>query len=426
MHHSIRNLADVVDWRLCVGCGVCAYLCPKDAVQLFDFPSEGIRPVVASDACGTCCDCVRACPAVSTDFSFPPSPTPASESLRPWGPVLEIWEGYASDSEIRFQGSSGGALTAISAYCLEVLGMHGVLHIGQSPTDPVRNSTRLSRTRGELMSAAGSRYSPASVGNGLGLVESAPSPCVVIGKPSEIAGVSNACKVRDPLRKKVGVTLSFFCAETPSTGGTIALLDRFGIRPDSLDSLRFRGKGWPGHFVATRKGEAEPAAKMTYRESWGFLQAHRPWSVQMWPDGTGELADITCGDPWYEKPDGTNPGFSLLLARTQRGVEILRGAREKGYLTLQPAEAWKLEKSQSGLLKKKGAVWGRRLALRLLGLPVTRFIGLDLFRCWRPLPLMEKLRSTFGTLRRIITRKVYLRSRLTKTTEGVRLNRPTV
>ena len=407
---KIKILADVVDWRLCVGCGACAYICPDDRVRLMDFFAEGIRPVVSAGDCKDCTLCLEVCPAVQSDFKIS-EPAP-NDFTREWGPIVAIWEGHATDPEIRFKGSSGGALTAISAYCMEKLGMHGVLHIGQDADDPLRNRTRLSRSRGELMAAAGSRYSPASVCNGLGLIETAPAPCVIVGKPAEIAAVRNARKLRPVLEAKVGVTLSFFCAESPSTRGTVALLEKLGIDPTAVVDLRYRGYGWPGHFAPTRNGEAEPCQKLTYRESWAFLQAFRPWSVQLWPDGSGELADISCGDPWYEQPDGKNPGFSLVVARTARGQEIIKGAIAAGYLSLQPAENWKLVKSQSGLLAKKGSVWGRRLATRLLGLPVARLEGLDLWHCWKPLAWGDKLRAMFGTMRRIIARKIYRRLRL--------------
>ena len=387
---------------MCLGCGACAYICPDERVKLRDFLDEGIRPVVEAGDCSGCSACVEVCPAVRSNF-------PSDEE---WGPIAEMWEGHASDSEIRFKGSSGGVLTAIGTYCLEVLGMGGVLHIGQDAEEPIRNRTRLSRSREEVLAAAGSRYSPASVCNGLSLVEQAEAPCAVIGKPSEISAVANARKLRPKLDERIGVTLSFFCAESPSTGGTAALLDKMGVSPSSLGDLRYRGLGWPGHFAPTLRGEFDPCAKMTYAESWAFLQAHRPWSVQLWPDGSGELADISCGDPWYEKPDGRNPGSSLVVARTARGREIVQGAIDAGYLTLTSAEMWKLDGSQSGLLKKKGAVWGRLLAMRLLGLPTPTFSGLRLFSIWRKLSLNEKLRSTLGTLRRCITRKLYQPLRL--------------
>jgi coenzyme F420 hydrogenase subunit beta len=124
------------------------------------------------------------------------------------------------------------------------------------------------------------------------------------------------------------------------------------------------------------------------------------------------LADITCGDPWYKQPDGRNPGYSLVLARTDRGREVIKGAIAAGYLRLEPAENWKLVKSQSGLLAKKGSVWGRRLAMRLFGLPVTRLEGIYLWHCWRQLSFREELQSIVGTVRRIFTRKLYRPLRL--------------
>jgi coenzyme F420 hydrogenase subunit beta len=329
-----------------------------------------------------------------------------------WGPVANIWEGYAADPEIRYQGSSGGALTAIAAYCLEVLGMHGVLHIAQDPDDPIRNCTQLSRNREQLLGATGSRYSPASMCNGLDLVEAAPTVCALIGKPSEISGLRNACRLRPKLRENVGVTLSFFCAESPSTLGTIDLLKKLGVEPASLDEVRYRGRGWPGNFAAGSKEHSDKKRTMSYQESWAFLQSYRPWSVQLWPDGTGELADISCGDPWYAEVDAGNPGFSLIVARTERGSRIIEGAIDAGYLKLRVAESWKLEKSQSGLLVKKSEIWGRRMAMQLLGLPVTRLRGLDLRHCWSALTFGSRFRAIFGTLRRIIRKKLYRKLRL--------------
>ena len=139
----IKKLSDVVSWRLCLGCGACAYICPEQKVRLVDFFAEGIRPVVAADECQECRQCLDVCPAVQSDYRQAPAKGSnfTDAFTREWGPVVALWEGHATDPEIRFKGSSGGALTAISAYCLEVLGMHGVLQIGQDPDDPVRNRT---------------------------------------------------------------------------------------------------------------------------------------------------------------------------------------------------------------------------------------------------------------------------------------------
>lgn len=421
---QIKQLTDIVDWRLCIGCGACAYICPDNRVRLLDFLAEGIRPTLDVGDCKTCTDCLEVCPGLQTDFT----PTNPPASLQPadvpahnkaftenWGQVMEVWEGHATDPDIRYKGSSGGVLTALAACCVESAGMAGVLHIGPDPENPVLNRTRLSSTRAEILAASGSRYAPASVCNGLHLVEGASSPCAIIGQPSEIAAVANARRLRPELEKKIGLTMSFFCAGTPPTRATTTLLERNKVELSSIASLRYRGHGWPGHFAPTRKGETEPAFKQTYSESWAFLQSMRPWSVQIWPDGSGELADISCGDPWYSQPDGVNPGSSLVLVRTERGRQLLQAAMAAGYVKLTPAEAWKVDGSQAGLWQKKASVWGRLQAMRLLSLPTGKYTGTHLFACWRRLSFNDKLRSTFGTVRRILSRKLRTPLRLSPT-----------
>lgn len=404
---KLKNIDDVVDWRLCLGCGACSYICPQQQIQLKDRIETGIRPHRTKPRdCGTCDECLQVCPSHSVDFGelksrpdYKCSVDKKTES--DWGAITGIWEGYASDEEIRFKGSSGGALTALSLFCLEELNYQAVLHIGEDPLDPVRNKTRLSHNREDLLSAVGSRYSPASVCDGLGLVEKADAPCVVIGKPAEIAATRNAAKLRPALTKNLGLTLSFFCAETPPTQATLNLLSEFTVDPAHLNTLRYRGHGWPGYFT-TQEAQFPPRQHWTYQKSWAYLQKFRPWGVHLWPDGAGELADISCGDPWYEEPDGKNPGFSLIVARTAKGKRIVESAITKGYLKATPAETWKLVKSQENLLYKKGATWGRRLAHRLLRVPNTHFKNLNLFRPWLALPLSKKLKSIIGTIRRML------------------------
>jgi len=376
-----------------------------------DYYKEGLRPEVLEPLDSSEQEKALAiCPSVQCDYTAldkePRHPEADEDFERKWGHVTEIWEGYASDPSIRHKGSSGGALTAIAAYCMEKRGMSGTLHIAQDPRQPTRNKTRLSTTRDELIAATGSRYSPASVCDSLHKVATADSSCVIIGKPSEIAAVRNLEAQDRSFAAKLGVTLSFFCAETPPSEATDAMIKSLGLDPEKVADLRYRGFGWPGHFAPTLEGETEPAAKRTYRESWAFLQKFRPWSTQIWPDGAGELADISCGDPWYEEPDGENPGFSLVVARSQKGKEIVEGAMAAGYLSLAKAEPWKLEKSQLGLLDKKGAIWGRRWAMSLMGMKTTQFKGLALFHCWKRLSAAAKLRSTAGTIRRILQRKL--------------------
>jgi coenzyme F420 hydrogenase subunit beta len=395
---------------MCIGCGACAYICPQKNVHLVNIPDDGIRPVIRPDDCVSCSDCLNVCPGheLRQEIKLPPD-NPFSSATEGFGPVLEIWEGYASHPGLRYHGSSGGLVSAIALYCMEKEGMHGTLHIGADPENPLLNRTVMSRGLADLLDRTGSRYSPASPCDELGQAETAPSPCVFVGKPCDVAGARKARSLRPELEKKIGIAIGFFCAGTPSTQGLLDLLNNARVDPARVAHVSYRGKGWPGAFFVRLDGENASEYTTSYMSSWGFLQKYRPYRCHLCPDGTGEFADISCGDPWYREAGEGEPGRSLVLVRTERGRTILKGAIEGGYVRLAPADLGKLVASQINLLEKRRSVWGRLLAFKLLRIPTPRFEGFSLFRNWLRLSAVNKARSVAGTARRCVTRRYFSR-----------------
>ncbi len=403
-----RNVQYVASYRLCVGCGVCAYICPEKNISLHNIVNDGIRPRVNQELCKKCGACLRACPGVEISHSFDNNSLEFIDDLKMnWGPVLEVWEGYAADPDLRYFGSSGGLASALSLYCIEKTGMQGLMHIGPGKEKPCANKTMFSTTRGEILANTGSRYAPASPCDSLQMMAIAPAPCVFIGKPCDVVALRKAQLLKPELDNKVGIAIGIFCAGTPSTQGTLDLLQRISIVPEQIEQIRYRGKGWPGKFSIKLKGEAQPREALTYMEAWGFIQKYRPYRCYLCPDGTGEFADIACGDPWYRRIEEGEQGHSLALVRTERGREMLKGAISSGCVVLKPAHPSILEASQPGLSAKRGAIWGRLLAMKIFGIPTPRFEGFSLFGNWLRIPAEDKMRSFGGTVKRILQRGYY-------------------
>ncbi len=407
----IRTVIDVAERQQCCGCGACAYA-DSERIEMVDTLREGRRPRVKG-AGAPSTDSMRVCPGVGLSHSIDAHTVGISELFAGWGPVLKIWEGHATDSEVRWAGSSGGAATALALHGLLRGGLHGVLHVKAREDAPYLNRTALSRTREELLAGAGSRYAPASPCDGLGMVEAAPGACLMIGKPCDVAAARLACSLRPGLERNLAVTIAFFCAGTPSTQGTLEMLKAMGVGdPASVKSVRYRGNGWPGRATVVFSSEGrDQTREMSYQESWGgILQKHRQWRCYLCADHTGEFADISVGDPWYRKIEPGEAGTSLIMARTKRGLTFVEEAIKAGFLSVQPAEPQILPLSQPNLLAGRGAVWGRSAMLRMLGLPAPRYRRMPLARWWRTeLSLKEQAQSFYGTFRRAFVKGLFRR-----------------
>ncbi|MHC4742438.1 MAG: Coenzyme F420 hydrogenase/dehydrogenase, beta subunit C-terminal domain [Planctomycetota bacterium] len=402
---KLERIEQVVEWRLCAGCGACAPACPEKSIRIADVPDRGIRPHVDANLCKRCGECLKVCPGI--EISHQPHGENGIEELAlSWGPVLEMWEGYAADPEIRFEGGSGGAVTALALYCLEDEDFAGVLHIGVDPDNPIQNVPAFSTTREQLIERTGARYSPAAPCERFDLIEESSGECVFVGKPCDVVALRKSQEVRPRLSEKTGLAISIFCAATPTTAGTDALLQKMSITADQVEEFRYRGRGWPGLTTARLKGQQPRSRKLTYEQSWGeILNLYRQFRCRLCPDSTGEFADIACGDPWYRRGEDDDPGRSLIIARTARGREFLRRATEAGYLELEKAPPEVLPASQKSLLRKRRHLFGRLVALKILRIPTPRFKGFSLLRNWIYLPTAEKLKSIGGTIKRAIARR---------------------
>jgi coenzyme F420 hydrogenase subunit beta len=215
---------------------------------------------------------------------------------------------------------------------------------------------------------------------------------------------------RPKLNAKLGLVLTFFCAGTPNTNGTLDLFRKMDVKTEEVKQLRYRGNGWPGLFKAQYSYEKK-SKSIKYIESWLELQKYRPFRCHLCPDGLGQVADIACGDAWHRYRDDCNPGQSIVLIRTQKGKEILRGAMDKNYINLTRIDKSLVIEAQ-GLIKRKPEIFGRLLAMKLLFVPTPKFIAFALFKSWLKLGWWRKIETILGTLKRLIQRRLWQRNPL--------------
>ncbi|WP_223692406.1 Coenzyme F420 hydrogenase/dehydrogenase, beta subunit C-terminal domain [Leifsonia poae] len=407
----------------CSGCGACALLDP--GLEMRRTADGFLRPVrrgSAADAQALPEAAERSAPVTETpaapvadavarfDAACPGATVRAANPVGAvrhptMGPVVRAWKAWATDSETRHRGSSGGALTAIAAWLLESGEAARMVGATAEPAEPRRTVSVTILSREQAIAAAGSRYAPTASAAQPAAVQNG---SVFVGKPCEASAVRSLIGTRPAVEATAPgldpVILSFFCAGTPSQHATDALVESLGVPAgEPLADLWYRGRGWPGRFTAVRRDGS--SADASYDESWGStLGPAVQWRCKVCADGVGESADITAADFWRADAQGypvfaEGAGRSALIARTERGYDIVVRAVEAGVISVTPMNIDDLAGVQPLQTTRRGTLAGRLVGARLAGTTVPRYRGFSL--TYLALPrLRETFRMAKGTFRR--------------------------
>ena len=403
-----RNLAvssptvrRVLRGELCAGCGLCAGV-SDGALRMADSPPGYARPVGAG-AIAPAAEAIiaAACPGAVV------APWPGTGDVDPyWGPARRVATGYATDPKVRFEGSSGGAISALLIHALQQGLVDRVVHIAADPDAPTRNVTAVSRTPQEVLARAGSRYTASSPLAGIDALLAEGGRFAFIGKPCDVSALRLLGTADPRVAAHAPLMMSFFCGGIPSHDGVGRILRTMGVEAERVVGFRYRGQGWPGSARAlTDSGEA---CEMSYAESWGgHLSKEVQFRCKICPDAVGGVADIACADAWYGDDEGypsfeEEAGRSLIISRTEVGERLLESALAAGALAADLLEAQEIVKMQPSQARRKRLVLARTAPLPLLLQPTPTMAGLKVLGAARRGGLGDFARNFLGAIRRTL------------------------
>ena len=374
----VMDVGSVLDDELCMQCGTCAAVCPTRAITLGWDVATGYRVVIDREQCTDCGICLEACPGPGLDFragAWWRERNAGAASRDFLGPWRRLWFGWAADAEVRHAGASGGVATALLTGLLEEGVADAVLAVGTSAEDPLRAVGVICRSPAEVAACRGSKYDVVAVNTLLRTVLDEPGRYVLVGLPCHIQGLRLAQRRSRRLRERVVLTLGIFCGLTGEPRATEVAALQAGLDPADLASVSYRGPGWPGGMrLATRDGRVRWRDYPEYYDR--YVAAHTPPRCRICPDALAELADISVGDTWLERYEGSD-GVSDLIVRTPAGERAAAAVADR--LRIHDATPEDMVASQSETYRVKRAVLRGRLALRAAaGRPIPAYPGLDL------------------------------------------------
>lgn len=381
----------------CTGCGLCHNLFDVDmkmGENGFYSPSSPLDKAVITELQGLC-------PCFGKQLAD-------MDENRVWGRRESSFLAYSSNSEIRYNASSGGVLTSICSYLLETKRVDGILHIGKDPDDPIGSKMYCSRSVEQIISNSGSRYTSSMPLYDISSFFRPGEKYAFVGKPCDVAIIRNWSKKNNDICMIVPYLLSFFCAGAPSRNVNIQLLDKMQCGYENCRELTYRGNGWPGYTTAIDHSGQE--YKLEYREVWGKTLGRDIRKVcRFCIDGVGELADISCGDAWYlddeKKPVFTeNKGRNIVFTRTKLGDALFKEAVELGYITIEDFNNYEddMRYSQYHQFFKKKTMLASIIALFICGKSRPQYSFKKMICLSKDISLKLMLKKMLGTIKRII------------------------
>jgi coenzyme F420 hydrogenase subunit beta len=402
------TVARVLRGELCTGCGLCAAV-SGGAIEMRSTPPGYNRPAAVAEVSAAAERAIaHACPGAVV------APWPDEGHVHPyWGPLRRVLTGFAADDRVRFEASSGGAISAIVNHALASGLIDRVMHVAADPAAPTRNAIVLSRSSQEVLAGSGSRYTASSP---LAQIETALADggrIGFVGKPCDASALRRLAQIDPRVAEHVPLVVSFFCGGVPSHDGVERILADMGVTPGEVREFRYRGRGWPGSAAAATADRG--VFEMSYARSWGdFLSKETQFRCKICPDAVGGVADVACADAWYGDEEGypsfdEQEGRSLIITRTEAGDRLVSAALAAGVLAAEPLDPDEIIKMQPAQARRKRLVLARTAALPLLLQPRPRSAGLRVLEAARRSSVRESLKNFLGTARRTLSQR---RSRL--------------
>lgn len=318
----MKNIQSVPDHLICTGCGGCAAVCPAEAIRMEE-NGAGFLTARVTDRCIDCGLCRTVCPSVPENTGeIVPEPL-----LR--GNVLAGFAGYAVEDEIRLTGQSGGVVTALLAFLLESGRVDGAV-VNQFDPAAKRPGVIIAENKREVLAAAGSYYT-----------QSAVLPVLRTARGRTLAAVTLGCQSEslELMRKRnpdlvPKYIIGLVCAGQNSGHMIDDICAHEGM--EAPTAFRFRDKkagGWPGNITAAQGGSVRTVPNQYRHRIKALYECHRCLACF---DQMNAWADIVCGDPWGIRGKDGPEGWTVVLARTEKGLALLKDAQRAGAVYLEP------------------------------------------------------------------------------------------
>lgn len=236
----------------------------------------------------------------------------------------ELYAGYSQDTMALGRVASGGIVSAILIALLRHGMVDGVvvsrIEAKEGHIQPV---TEIVSTPEDVYRFAGSSYIDTPVLDVVNVLEAQSGRYAVVALPCQVRTLQNWLKRKPELRDRIYAIISLFCRGTVRPEFYDDYLNRVGVSPEGVDTIKVSRSYVRGTVTVLNKDSSAheiPFMRLnSYRQAGIHAKALCGWCYEH----TGNQADISVGDIFMARFNQRDRKHSAFIGWTSRGVEIL-------------------------------------------------------------------------------------------------------
>lgn len=385
------KMAILADQEHCTGCGCCASVCVKQAIEMKQSDVDGFfYPHINEEKCVGCGLCERACPALHIAVE---------QGVE--GFSSEVYAARALENEIREHSASGGVFSVLASGILKEEGC--VAGVAWEGTTSVRHC--MIQDKRDLVFLRGTKYFQSRMGTVYEKIQQMldrGKQVLFCGTPCQVRAVANYCKVKgtgDGL-----ILVDFLCRGIPSQKAYEHWIweeeEKQGSKIEFVQ-IKEKRNGW--NKIGTRITFEDGSEKYYSLYESAFLDSflrdnisvrnscyHCPYK------SIKRGSDLTIGDFWgYHNPGlEDNKGTSVVIVNSEKGRKLFESVRRD--LKTAPSTMWRVVNGNRAAFEQLKENKARDVFWKLLD-EYSFTTALNRARDWRQLDC-EKFTDVSGGL----------------------------
>ena len=374
MHKTPKVIDIIVKNELCIGCGICVYSCPSNALKMTWNENGLIIPEQISE-CSLEGNCLSVCPfnpwpdkEIRTENEIADIFLTNTEQKHPKiGHYNNIYAGYSK--QFRLEGSSGGIATYILTKLLDLGIVDHVISVRESKKQNNYYEYTISHSKEELLKTSKTKYYPVTLGDVMPKVKELKGKVAIVGVGCFIKAIRLAQYKEPELKEKIPFLVGIICGGVKSKFFTEYLSEKAGVTISNIQQPKYR--------IKDLNSTAGDYSFGCYNKSDGQLKTIKMREIgDMWGTGmfkanacdfcddvTTELADISLGDAWINPYFKDGKGTNILVTRSSLAQNLINQGIQTGELVLNELPLETFMDSQKGSFNHRHIGLGTRVKM---------------------------------------------------------------